>query len=386
MKRILIILISLSLVLISVSHALQEKPESQAEGHQKRGDAYVKENRNFLAIEEYRMAIKGGINHPVLFRKVARLLYMVGLIDEAVAEMERAVDLSPEIDAFRIELGVLYLAKDRMEEAKEQFHAALKINPGFTNVYYYLGKLHIKAGDYDMAWLSAKMGRRMGYRGNDLFNTLSGLSKEPAVVPWDNMGKELYIRQILVDSRMKAEYIVGQISDGELFEALASDVSIGPNTEIGGYMGHFEPSALHPAISGALLKQEVLAAPIIVETEKGFHIVQRLVPFKAGYWKEILARPAGPPKEVPQDARQIIKQKDKTFIVYAGSFTDKENAIKRVKELRRDGYPSFRFLNKSKSDKTLHNVVAGQYNNIREAREVKKSISKRGYGSFIVEY
>ncbi|MEN8263409.1 MAG: SPOR domain-containing protein [Nitrospirota bacterium] len=386
MKRILNIFISFSLVLISVSHALQEEPESQAEYHREKGDAYVKENRNFLAIEEYRMAIKHGINHPALFRKVARLLYMVGLIDESIAEMEKAVDLSPEIDAFRIELGVLYMAKDRMEEAEEQLHAALKINPGFTNVYYYLGKLYIEAGDYGMAWLSAKMAGRMGHRGQSLFNILKGLSKEPAVNPWDNMGKELYIRQILVDTRMKAEYLVGKISEGEMFEAIASDVSIGPNSEIGGYMGHFEPSALHPEISGSLLKQEVLAVPIIVETEKGFHIVQRLVPFNEKQWKEMLDSPAEPQKEKTQDARQVIKQKEKTFIVYAGSFKDKKNAIKRVKDLRKDGYPSFRFLNKSKSEKTLHNVVVGQYNNIQKAREVKESISRRGYGSFIVEY
>jgi tetratricopeptide (TPR) repeat protein len=386
MKRILTIFISLSLVLISVSHALQESPESQAEYHREKGDEYVKRNRNLLAIDEYRMAIKHGINHPALFRKTARLLYMVGLIDEALAEMEKAVDLSPEIDAFRIELGVLYLAKDRMEDAKEQLHAALKINPGFTNVYFYLGKLYIEAGDYGMAWLSAKMAGRMGYKGKDLLNTLNGLSKEPAVNPWDNMGKELYIRQILVDTRMKAEYLVGKISEGEMFEAIASDVSIGPNSEIGGYMGHFEPSALHPEISGALLKQEVLAVPIIVETEKGFHIVQRLVPFNEKQWKEMLAGPAEPQKEKPQDARQVIKQKEKTFIVYSGSFRDKKNAIKRVKELRKDGYPSFRLLNKSKSEKTFHNVVVGQYNNIHDAREVKENISKRGYGSFIVEY
>ncbi len=386
MKRILIIFISLGLVFVSVSRALQEAPESQAEYHREKGDEYVKKNRNFLAIEEYRKAIKHGINHPALFRKVARLLYMVGLLDESIAEMEKAVDLSPEIDAFRIELGVLYLAKDRMEEAKEQLHAALKINPGFTNVYYYLGKLYIEAGDYGLAWLSAKMAGRMGYRGKDLLNSLNGLSKEPAVNPWENMGKELYIRQILVDTRMQAEYLVGKISEGEMFEAVASDVSIGPSSDIGGYMGHFEPSALHPEISGALLKQEVLAVPIIVETEKGFHIVQRLVPFNEKQWKEMLAAPVEPQKEKAQDARQVIKQKEKTFIVYAGSFKDKENAIKRVRELRKDGYPSFRFLNKSKSDKTLHNVIVGQYNNIQKAREVKKSISKRGFGSFIVEY
>ena len=92
-----------------------------------------------MAIEEYRKAINSGINHPVLFRKLAKVLYLMGLIDEAVVEMESAVDLSPDIDIYRIELGVLYLAKDQLDKSKEQFYAALAINPGFTNAYYYLG-------------------------------------------------------------------------------------------------------------------------------------------------------------------------------------------------------------------------------------------------------
>ena len=57
MKRILIFFFIFCIVSISVSNALQEKAESQAEHHRRQGDAYMKKNRNFLAIEEYRTAI-----------------------------------------------------------------------------------------------------------------------------------------------------------------------------------------------------------------------------------------------------------------------------------------------------------------------------------------
>ncbi len=386
MKIILFIILSFNFFLINASHALPETSGSIAEYHQKRGDLYLKEQRNFQAIEEYRQAIKHGAGHPVLFRKMAKVLYLMGLIDEAVVEMEKAVESFPGIDVYRIELGVMYLAGSRLEKAKKQFYAALEINPGFTNVYYYLGELFFREGDFDMAWLSAKMAKRLGHRGNSLLSKLSEISEEPDAVPWDEIGKELYIRQIIVDTRMKAEYIVEKIKGGDLFEALASNTSTGPNAHIGGYMGHFNPSELHPGITVPLLEQEPITDPVIVEMDKGFHIVQRLVPFNAGKWRKLLADSMDPQKVRPKNEQQVVQKNKKTFIVYAGSFRDKENAVKRVRELRKKGYPSFRFLNKSKSEETLHNVVAGQFSSFHEAKEVKEKISRQGYGSFIVEY
>ena len=386
MKKILLIILCLNFILPGASYALPETSESIAEYHQKRGDLYLKEERNFQAIEEYRQAIKHGAGHPALFRKMAKVLYLMGLIDEAVVEMEKAVELLPGIDVFRIELGVLYLAGSRLEKAKKQFYAALEINPGFTNVYYYLGELFFREGDFDMAWLSAKMANRLGHRGKGLLSKLSEISEEPDAVPWDESGKELYIRQIIVDTRMKAEYIVEKIKGGDLFEALASDISMGPYAHIGGYMGHFDPSEIHPGITGALLEREAIADPVIVEMDKGFHIVQRLVPFNAEKWKKMLADSTGPQKAGTKNEQPVVQADKKTFIVYAGSFRDKENAVKRVRELRKNGYPSFRFMNKSKSEETLHNVVAGQFSSLHEAKEVKEKISRQGYGSFIVEY
>jgi hypothetical protein len=300
--------------------------------------------------------------------------------------MEKAVELLPGIDVFRIELGVLYLAGSRLEKAKKQFYAALEINPGCTNVYYYLGELFFREGDFDMAWLSAKMAKRLGHKGNSLLSKLSEISEEPDAVPWDEIGKELYIRQIIVDTRMKAEYIVEKIKGGDLFEALASDISMGPYAHIGGYMGHVDPTEIHPGITGALLEREAIADPVIVEMDKGFHIVQRLVPFNAEKWKKMLADSTGPQKAGTKNEQPVVQADKKTFIVYAGSFRDKENAVKRVRELRKNGYPSFRFMNKSKSEETLHNVVAGQFSSLHEAKEVKENISRHGYGSFIVEY
>ena len=264
------------------------KKKISAEAHERKGDVYVNNNRSFLAIEEYRQAIEQGINHPNLFWKLALVLYRMGFVDDAIVEMEKAVDLSSSNDLFRIDLGVLYFAKDRLEKAKEQFLVALGINPGYAHVYYYLGELFLKTGDYDMAWLSIKMANRLGNTGQDIIRKLSALSKEPDVTPWKDGGEDLYIRQILVDTYEKAQDIVKRISGGELFEHIAFKESIGSNATRGGFIGHLEPSEIDSKITEALPSREILADPIIIETEKGFHIVQRIVPFNLNSWKKLL--------------------------------------------------------------------------------------------------
>jgi hypothetical protein len=90
-----------------------------------------------------------------------------------------------------------------------------------------------------------------------------------------NIRKNLYLRQILVDTRAKAKDIINRISKGELFKDIAFKESMGSNAYAGGYIGRVDPSNLHPVIADALLNNYESDDPVIVETERGFHILQR---------------------------------------------------------------------------------------------------------------
>ena len=90
-----------------------------------------------------------------------------------------------------------------------------------------------------------------------------------------NLKEDLYLRQILVDTRAKAEDIIDRIAKGELFEEVALKESMESNGYAGGYVGLVDPSDLHPAIADVLLNNDESNAPVIVETKRGFHIVQR---------------------------------------------------------------------------------------------------------------
>jgi hypothetical protein len=90
-----------------------------------------------------------------------------------------------------------------------------------------------------------------------------------------NIREHLYLRQILVDTRAKAEDIINRIAKGELFKNIAFKESMGLNAYSGGYIGRVDPSNLHPVIADALSNNYDSDDPFIVETERGFHILQR---------------------------------------------------------------------------------------------------------------
>ena len=91
-----------------------------------------------------------------------------------------------------------------------------------------------------------------------------------------NIREHLYLRQILVDTRAKAEDIINRIAKGELFKDVAFKESMGFNSYAGGYIGRVDPSDLHPTIADVLLNNYESDDPVIVETESGFHILQRV--------------------------------------------------------------------------------------------------------------
>lgn len=249
------------------------------------GDMYVRKGNNFLAIEKYRQIRD---LDPVESRKFAELLYTAGFVDEAVAELQKAVEAFPDYDDLRARLGVFYLVKENPEKAKKQFFTALEMNPGNTYVCVYLGESFIKTGEYGKAWMFARMAQRLGYEGHDLIKKLSSLANKPKKDYWDNGQSELYVRQILVNDHEEARRIVQRISGGELFEDIARRESEGPKKNVGGYLGHISHSEVVPEVADALLDQDIFAGPIIVETNKGYHIVQLILPFDINSWREFV--------------------------------------------------------------------------------------------------
>jgi hypothetical protein len=402
-----------SIIISTNSTAFAVKADSAAD-HIEKGNMYLIQDRPFAAVEEFRTAIKLGSENPVLYRNLAIVLYDLGFLDEAAEQMKKALALSPYAVTFRMEIGIIYLAQGKNNLAEKEFLAVLNRNPGYSDAYYYLGEKYFRDKDYDMAWMFARMAGLLGHHGTSLISRLQSVSTEPDVRPWESIGDRIFIRQILVDSREKAEDIVSRITAGELFEDIASDLDARLDSS-GGFLGHFSESELHPHIAAAIRNQKLFGIPVIVKTELGYHIVQRVVPFDLTRWKQILSyakRHKEPksgtagkegiifanakssdigdvtaPKATEAVQRSIDRRSEKTrarkeYPVYAGVFRSEEYALERLERLRDIGLRGFTYTKKTKRG-PLHIVVAGKYTSLHEAEKVGKIMSDHGLEFYI---
>jgi O-antigen ligase/cytochrome c-type biogenesis protein CcmH/NrfG len=73
-------------------------------------------------------------------------------IDEAVADSQQAIKLSPERLQIYYVLGESYVISERVEEAKKTLEKALALNPDFSATYYYLGRAYLTNDEVDQAY------------------------------------------------------------------------------------------------------------------------------------------------------------------------------------------------------------------------------------------
>jgi cell division septation protein DedD len=412
MKRSIIICLIYFIVIITATSSIAQKTVMSAISHVEKGNTHLIEDRPFAAIEEFRTAIQKGANDPVLFRNLAIVLYDLGFMDEAIVEMKTALDLSPYAISFQMELGIIFLAQGNLDKAKDQFLTVLERNPGFADAYYYLGEIFFRKKDYDTAWMFARMAQRLNHKGTNLIIKLDAASDAPNIDPWVYKGDKLFIRQILVDTQERAEETVARIKRGDL--------------------GHFSQSELHPNISRAISNSKIFSDPVIVQTELGFHIVQRIVPFDFNKWQQMIAdytktdkpviakvKKAEPVKikvltpsgkvtvsktteniglvnekkimpsettkpENPPAITQTLGNTDSPakFLIFVGAFKEEPHAIARVEKLRKLGHPSYHFSQQSRKG-PLFMVIAGKYKNRQQAQNAGKGLAEQGFEYFI---
>ncbi len=84
-----------------------------------------------------------------LFNNLGNTYRDIGNMQQALAALERAVEINPFLAESHINLGNIYLKKDQINDAIYEYRAALEINPGNSKTYNNLGNAYTKKG-----WLS----------------------------------------------------------------------------------------------------------------------------------------------------------------------------------------------------------------------------------------
>jgi TolB-like protein/DNA-binding winged helix-turn-helix (wHTH) protein len=130
------------------------------------------------AEQEFHRALELDPNYAdAHFRYAWSYLTPLGKSDEAVAEIEKALQLDPFSRMDNTVSGCIYFYARRYDEALAQFDKAIRLNPDFFVTYYHLAWLYAQVGNYPSAITELSKGRLLA--GDD--RAASAASQEAAL-------------------------------------------------------------------------------------------------------------------------------------------------------------------------------------------------------------
>jgi CHAT domain-containing protein/Tfp pilus assembly protein PilF len=96
-----------------------------------------------LALQHLDTAAEMRPEDPLIALDRSNAFHVLGRLDEAAHEAERAVSLSPQQPDSHVQLGNVYAGRHQTEMAKGEYEAALKLDPKHANALYNLGLLYV---------------------------------------------------------------------------------------------------------------------------------------------------------------------------------------------------------------------------------------------------
>jgi len=312
-----ILTVVLGAILFFSNQAYSEDEALTFQEYLDKANENIKAYRNLEAAEALKNATElGGGKHPALHMRLAILYYGLGLVSEAISEGETAVALAPSSKWYKYDLAKFYYVDKQYAKAEQQFSAVLKLDPGFTLGYYYLGELFYKNARYDLAWPALRRAQLLGYRGKYLEERLLAASDIPAESPISAEGTSPLFRFIKTESADQAQALLAEISEGKLFENLELETREQDRPIDFGVMLLDE---LKDSIAATLRDSVPYSPPAIVKIGDHYLIMQRILPFALEQWPPAPASPAIQPNDasptpqtIPAAESQIMAEEGRT--------------------------------------------------------------------------
>ena len=96
--------------------------------------------------------------------------------DEQEEMFRKVVEIRPEFHEAHYNLGLIYINRNKMKEAAEEFETVLRLEPDFDpNIYYLLGAAHSEAGNNEEAVAALEKGIRQKPEDLDMLKALGYL-------------------------------------------------------------------------------------------------------------------------------------------------------------------------------------------------------------------
>jgi tetratricopeptide (TPR) repeat protein len=105
-----------------------------------------------------------------------------GRVDEAIVELERAIEADPSYAAAYFNLGYAYERRDRIDDAITQYKKAIQLDPGNVLGFNNLGVLYDKKSLYDEAIASYEQALKIEPSNTTVQGNLANARKNKSIV------------------------------------------------------------------------------------------------------------------------------------------------------------------------------------------------------------
>lgn len=135
--RVLPILLMLAFILVSCESTLMKQQDAEI---QRLRQEIARQRREIEQIKLAKLKVEQKRQDCNLAFRDFEKAQVAATRDQAIAIYRKGLELCPDDDVARYELGKIFMAVGRRAEAQEEFEAALRINPDFKSA-----RLELKA-------------------------------------------------------------------------------------------------------------------------------------------------------------------------------------------------------------------------------------------------
>lgn len=184
---------------MAVPHYMKtvELDPGKIEAYLPMGDGLVAEGMYTEAVNAYKEALMQNADNAELHFSLGWVQTQpeVGLYDEGIVNLKRAIELDGSSEKPYIQLALVYFDQEKYGEAIPYLEEAIRVNPTDQNPYAYYGRSFIKQGQYAQAVTAVKAVLDPAIQSADDERTRTTLSNV-----YYNLGRELYVESRNVES------------------------------------------------------------------------------------------------------------------------------------------------------------------------------------------
>ncbi len=379
-RKLLLVLIVVA-VSCGTSKSYSAESLKVSDVHLQLAKRHLEAGHPFWAIHAYRRALESGADNPNTHRQLAQVLYDLGFVDQAISEMELALKNASSEDFLHMEMGVFCLAAGKIQRALSEFTRVLELNAGFSYGYYYLGEVYYRLADYDHAAAALVLAQQLGLPGFELERKLRDLGWQMPRQPWNGVDAQYCLRQIILNNKVDAEEVQQRLQDGELFEELARQFSTAPEAVNGGYIGTMSLASMPDDIAQKLINVDIFSAPLLLQAEDKYIIVQRIAPFAAKIWQNKIVHSSKDEQAVTSQHIKLVAEQ-RPYVLLSGVFHNRDYAAERVERLHELGLDSY-LQPRGSGEHLRYEVIVNRFAGYTAAENIGGRIVAAGLGFYI---